>query len=392
MGQLPLSLVAADTGGFRETLDLLKRTDGVHWFSPGDRYSLAATLREAIATRLEMPSVPTHSDLDATDAQLLNRRLELMTDAFLANAPKDLPTPRVTVGIPAITELDKLADCLESLTLQTYSDLEVIVLYDVHAEAKTQAAIAQVRDRFPDHQFISTAIGDTLGCAYNTLIERATGEYFLPLTLDRLLFTQAIATFVTAAGEAQANIVTCPDMTLDNDDLEVITVIDGSLLKLLEFTETRDLCALFSVEWLRSILYCEERELRAVNWHLLAAGIATGAAIAHYPYPLYLSDRHSSLCIPREAIPRERYYLRHSLSQIEPSRWTKRQIHLLLTCVEQLWQAESITQQKLWQAERSQNYNEAQAAQAQAWMQAALQAQQELNDVQAQLQTMQAKL
>jgi glycosyltransferase involved in cell wall biosynthesis len=392
MGQLPLSLIAADTGGFRETLDLLKRTDGVHWFTPGDRYSLAATLREAIATRPETPDVPTTTDLDATDAQLLNRRLELMTDAFLANAPKDLPTPRVTVGIPAIAELDKLADCLESLTLQTYSDLEVIVLYDAHAEAKTQAAIAQARDRFPDYQFVSTAIGDTLGCAYNTLIERATGEYFLPLTLDRLLFTEAIATFVTAAGEAQANIVTCPDMTLDNDDLEVITAIDGSLLKLLEFSETRDLCALFSLEWLRSLLYCEERELRAVNWHLLAAGIATGEAIAHYPYPLYLSDRHSSLCIPSEAIPRERYYLRHSLSQIEPSRWTKRQLHLLLTCIEQLWQAESMSQQKLWQAERSQNYSEAQAAQAQAWMQTALQAQRELNDAQAKLQRLNARV
>lgn len=391
MGQLPLNLIVADTGGFRETLDLLKRTDGLYWFTPGDRYSLALTLCETITARSEMPDVPTVASLDSTDTQLLNRRLELMTDAFIANTPKDLPTPRVTVGIPLLSEFDKLADCLESLTLQTYSDLEVIVLYDAHAEAKTQAMIAQVSDQFPDYQFVSTVIEDALGRAYNALVERATGEYFLPLTLDRLLFPEAIATFVAAAGGAQAKIVTCPDMTLDDDDLEVITSNNTSLLKLLEFTEIRDLCALFSAEWLRSLFYCDERDLRAVNWHLLAAGMATGETIVHYPYPLYLSDRQSNWLIPTETVPKERYYLRHVLAQIEPQHWTKRQLHLLLTSVEQLWQADVVRQQKLQQLGQQKGYGDAQAAQAKAWMQTALQTQEELNTLQIELRKVQQK-
>ena len=386
MGQLPLSLVAADTGGFRETLKLLDRTEGVRWFAPGDCHSLATTLNEAIATRPETPSVPTIASLDATDAHLLNRRLELMTDAFLDNTPQELPTPRVTVGIPAIAELDKLADCLESIALQTYPDIETLVLTDSYADADMQHAIARVREQFPHVQFIEAEVGSQLGNAYNVLIERATGEYFLPLTLDRLLLTDAIATFVNAAGSAKAKVVTCPDMTLDDNDVEVVTSIDGSLLGLLEFNETRDLSALFAVEWLRSHPYCNERDLRAVNWHLLAIAIATGEAIAHYPYPLYLSDRRSGWLIPAESIPKERYYLRHSLTQIEPQAWTKRQLNLLLTCVEQLWQADAVRQKQLWQLEQQQGYGDAQAAQAQAWMQTALQTQQELDVLRTELE------
>lgn len=388
MGQLPLSLIVADTGGFRETLDLLKRTDGVRWFVPGDRHSLARTFQEAIAVRPETPNVPAIADLEQTNQQLLERRLQLMTDTFLANPPKDLPTPRVTVGIAAIAEVDKLADCLESIAAQTYSNLEVIVIYD----PSTQEAIAPVQTQFPNSQFVDFSMGESLGIAYNQLVKRSTGEYFLPLTLDRLLLPQAIETFVKAAGEAKAVIVTCPDMTLDEDDLEVITSIDGSLLKLLEFTETRDLCALFSVEWLRSYSYCEERELRALNWHLLAAAIATGETVAYYPYPLYLSDRDSTFVIPSETIPKERYYLRHFLSQIEPDRWTRRQLHLLLTCIEQLWQAESVNQDKLKQAQQDRGRADAQTAQAQAWMQTAIETQEELNTAQAELQKIRQEL
>lgn len=346
MGQLPVSLVVADTGGFRETLDLVTRADGVRWFTPDDHHSLAKTLAAAIAVYPETPAVPDRTALAQINHQLLNQRLELMTEAFLAVAPQEIPNPRVTVGIPCFADEDKLADCLESLAGQTYQNLEVIVLYNTTANADAQQAIAQSQTQFSHYQFIGLEFANNLGSAYNQLVNRATGDFFLPFTPDRIALPHAIATFVQAASEAEAVIVTSPDMTLSEDDLEVITFVDGSLLKLLEFEQTRDLGALFSVAWLKSFPYCEERGLRALNWTLLAAAIAMGQAIAYYPYPLYLSDRHSALVISPETFPKERYYLRHVLSQIEPAQWTQRQLYLVLTCIEQLWQAETANQQK----------------------------------------------
>lgn len=392
MGQLPVSLIVSDTGGFRETLELVTRTDGVHWFHPGDSQSLAQTLSHVINSHPETPIVPNRTTLEQINAQLLDQRLEYMTEAFLAAPPKEIPQPLVTVGIPGVADIGKLADCLESLAAQSYQNLEVIVLYSTSLTGAEQATIAQAKAQFPQYQFFDTTFADRLGAVYNQLVDRATGAYFLPLTPDRLLLPPAIETFIQAAGEAEAMIVTSPDMTLDQDNLEVITFIDGSLLKLLEFNQSRDLCALFSLEWLRSLPYCEERELRALNWHLLAAALATGIEIAYYPYPLYLSDRHAALSIAPETFAKERYYLRQFLSQIEPARWTKRQLHLLLTCIEQLWQAEAAQQSQWGQIAQKQGYAEAQSAQAQAWMQTALQTQAEVEVLQSALEKAQTEL
>jgi hypothetical protein len=180
-------------------------------------------------------------------------------------------------------------------------------------------------------------------------------------------------------------------MTL-NQDLEVINLNDGSLLKLLEFNPNQDLCALFAVEWLREFRYSQVRDLLALNWQILAAAIATGQEIAYYPYPLYLSDSHSALLIKPENLPKERYYLRQYLSQIAASQWTQRQLHLLLTCVEQLWQSEAQKQSKMWQLQQDKNRYQALASQSQAWMQTALETQQELDALQAELQKTQTAL
>lgn len=80
------------------------------------------------------------------------------------------------------------------------------------------------------------------------------------------------------------------------------------------------------------------------------------------------------------------------MSQIQASRWTQRQLHLLLTCVEQLWQSETQKQSQIWQLEQEKNRYQALASQSQAWMQTALETQDELDALQAELQKTQAVL
>ncbi|MBW4473283.1 MAG: glycosyltransferase family 4 protein [Stenomitos rutilans HA7619-LM2] len=78
MGQLPVSLVVSDTGGFRETLKLIKRSHDVRWFAPGDENSLAQSLKQAIATHSDTPSTPSKDSIYKTNQLLLYRRLKYL--------------------------------------------------------------------------------------------------------------------------------------------------------------------------------------------------------------------------------------------------------------------------------------------------------------------------
>jgi O-antigen biosynthesis protein len=391
MGQLTVSLVVSDTGGFQETLNLISRTDGVRWFEPGDARSLAGTISEAISACPETPIAPERTFLSQVNQKLLNQKLEYMSEAFIKSAPKEPQNPCVTIGITCFFDTKKNLDCLESLAGQTYQNLEVIVLYETLADESVLDVISLAKEQFPTYQFVESDINKSLGAAYNRLVELATGEYFLQFAGDRIALPMMVEKFVTAACESDAVAVVCPDMKLDKD-LEVINSNDGSLLKLLEFNQTQDLCALFAVDLLREFRYSEVRDLLALNWHILAAAIATGKEIAYYPYPLYLSDSHSAFVIDPAKFPKERYYLRQYLSQIEVSRWTQRQLNLLLTCVEQLWQSETQKQSQMWQLEQDRNRYQALASQSQAWMQTALETQDELDALQAELEKTQAAL
>jgi len=82
MGQLPVSLVVSDTGGFRETLNLIGRSDKVRWFEPGNSQSLAAEIANAIEAYPEIPTVPQREFLAEVNQSLLNQRLEYMKQAF----------------------------------------------------------------------------------------------------------------------------------------------------------------------------------------------------------------------------------------------------------------------------------------------------------------------
>jgi len=90
MGQLPISLVVSDTGGFRETLNLIGRTEGVHWFIPGEvrlgkahaSRSLAQAVIQAISVHPEKLGAPMREYLHFVNQRLLNQRFQYMKQAF----------------------------------------------------------------------------------------------------------------------------------------------------------------------------------------------------------------------------------------------------------------------------------------------------------------------
>lgn len=82
MGQLPVSLVVSDTGGFRETLNLINRSDGVRWFNPGNSQSLRSAIIHATTVYPEIPDTPPQKFLEQVNYSLFQQRLAYMKQDF----------------------------------------------------------------------------------------------------------------------------------------------------------------------------------------------------------------------------------------------------------------------------------------------------------------------
>lgn len=366
VGQLSVSLVLSDTGGFCETLDLLQRSNAVRWFQPGNAHALAQTLIQAIHAYPENPPAFEQTAVDQINRHLLNQRLELMSQAFLEAAPKQRTKPSVTIVLVCQHSAITLLECLKSLTAQTYDAFDVIVASPTIDEA-IQAAIIQAQTQFSQYKYLTADANWSLGETYNELVDQSAGEYILFFSPDQIATPSMVEKMVAAACESEAVAVVCPQWV----EPETISLVDGNLLKLLEFNHRHDLTALFSKTLLQSFRYTQERGLQALNWQIFAAAIAIDQSIAYYPYPLYLILPDSPSTISSESLAKERYYLRQYLFQIKPEQWNQRQINLLLTGFEHLVQSPPQRQPS--------------SPQDQAWMLTAEQLQHELTQAQARL-------
>ncbi|QLE45949.1 glycosyltransferase (plasmid) [Nostoc sp. C052] len=392
MGQLPVSLVVSDTGGFRETLSLIERSDSVRYFHPANSYSLAQMITEAINAYPENPLIPQNEFLQQVNQRLLNQRLEYMSQAFINSAPKEPQTPKVTIAIVCWHPVNTILECLESLAVQNYNNFDVIIGYRESIDEYLQEIIIQAQTKFPDYKYLNLDANWSLGESYNNLITLAVGEYVLQLSVEHIALPDMVEKLVTAAIASDADVVVCPQVRLqENGELKAMPAavnyafIDGCLLKLLEFNHNQDISALFSLKLLQEFRYSLERGLLALNWHILAAAIATGKEIAYYPYPLYIT-KNSSSTISSVNLAKERYYLRQYLYQIEPAKWNQRQLNFLLTGVEQLLQEQNSG--KAFQLTHQNNQNL--SPQSQAWMLTAQQLQDQLTQTQETLKNVQS--
>jgi glycosyltransferase involved in cell wall biosynthesis len=367
MGQLAVALVVSDTGGFRETLDLLHRSDALHWFQPGSSDALAQALINAIRAYPEQPIPLKQTAIKSINRHLLNQRLEFMSQAFLEVAPTETTPSSVTITVVCQHSATTLLECLKSLAAQTYDLYDVIVISPAN-DSSIQATIVQAQTQFPNYKYLTSEAHWSLGETYNYLVDHCTGEYVLLFSSPPIAMPIMIETMITAACEAKATAVVCPQQIE-----ETITLMDGNLLKLLEFNHHHDLTALFSKTLLKTYPYAQARGLQALNWQIFAAAIATNQAIVYYPYPLYTLCPNASSTIPAANFAKERYYLRQFLFQIQPEQWNQRQINVLLTGFEHLIQSPRHSQPL------------SSSPQDQAWMLTAQQMQQELTQAQARL-------
>ena len=335
MGQLPVSLVVSDTGGFRETLQLVNRESGVYWFKSKDADSLAQMLKKALLAYPETPTVCDHATLEQVNKSLLVQKLEQIEQAFNQAIVSESPPPKVTLALTSHNQGKYLIDCLSRIEAQTYENLEIIVLDDGSTEAYSREIFEQAKSLFPNYQFIQLETSLGLGAARNYLLDLTTGDYFLPLEPHILLFPFALEKFAAAASNSKAAIVTSPRKEVGVVE-RIVNFSGGTLPTILKSNVYGQSCLLFSRPLLKKFRHTESKDIQAQAWEIIAAAVATGEKIVYYPYPLYEYMVTSETVISNEPHPREQYSVRQYLAQIPPINWSPRQIYMLLTAIQQL--------------------------------------------------------
>lgn len=335
MGQLPVTLVVSDTGGFRETLDLVKRKEGLYWFKPRDVDSLQEKLEEALKDYPQTPKVAEKSILENLNKELLVKKVGYLERAFAKIKPREKPTKKVTIGIISVNQGEYLLDCLNSIKAQSYQFLEVIVIDNNSSEQNSKDLFMQMESFFPDFKFISLEKRQGIGAIKNHFLEISDGEYFLSFNPQVRLFPSAIEKLMETAINCKAGVVTSVKKQIGENE-GVISHPDGGVLTMMiEENVYGGECCLFSRELLNKFPYTEDKDINSQNREIITASVVTKQTIIYYPYPLYeyvVSHRESHT---KQQLSREKFSLRQYLANIPPHEWSPRQIYMLLTVVQQ---------------------------------------------------------
>ena len=116
--------------------------------------------------------------------------------------------PRVSIVIPCYNQGEYIGDALESVSAQTFTDLETIIIDDGSTDAKTRDVLSQVPNS------VATVVrkpNGGLAAARNSGIERASGEYILPLDADDKIAPTCVEESV-AAMERSVSSTSCWDL------------------------------------------------------------------------------------------------------------------------------------------------------------------------------------
>ena len=107
----------------------------------------------------------------------------------------------MSIGIPTYNRLEMLRSAVESITEQTYSNLE-LVISDNSSSDGTQDFLSTLEFQFPLKVLYQT---QNIGMRenWNACLNVATGHYFLLLSDDDILTSKAIELLVEASGTSQ---------------------------------------------------------------------------------------------------------------------------------------------------------------------------------------------
>jgi O-antigen biosynthesis protein len=332
VGQLPVSIIAADTGGFRETLGLLERSSGVHWFQAGNVRSLTQALTGILTNYPESLAVPTADFLGKLNQSLLEQRTMYIDRVAARSTPQISPV--VTICIFYHDGDATLLECLASLHQQSYQHWQIVIVAVAVETKASQQLLSVAQKQFANLQIVD---GDLATGAIDrqqlfTSIRQADRVLFWQA--DEIAATEMLDTLVRSALTADAQIAMCPSL-IDDYAPQVHNLRIGFVSQLLAASVRTTANLLVETKLLDRIDLSVPFEIDSLGKYLLAIAIATGTKIAYFPYPLYWTKANPPIA-NKDVILREAYKLRQYIASVEPSAWNIRQLYLLKASIQQL--------------------------------------------------------
>ncbi|MBE9034143.1 glycosyltransferase family 2 protein [aff. Roholtiella sp. LEGE 12411] len=321
-------------------------------------HSLYLPYSTPILENIEKLEIPEKSSLFQINEQFKLHQIKYLEELVVKSSPQTDTLPKVTIGVTCYNLGKYLLDCLNSLNVQTYKNLEIIVLDDASTDEHTQEVINQAQLMFPNFKFIKSNINIGLGAARNYLVEIAQGDYFIPFDADNIALPFMVEKYVKAALSSNTAIVNSPMMAFGTHtigvkrDTSIYSFTGGLLPTMLQENCWGDAASLFSIRILRKFKHPEDRGIVSHDWQIMVATSVTSEKIGYYTYPLYFYRlRPDSMIHSQKNHARDKYHLRRYLSQIEPSNYSHRHIYMLLTATQQLLQSQQHLQSQLHQAQ-----------------------------------------
>jgi glycosyltransferase involved in cell wall biosynthesis len=332
VGQLPVNIIAADTGGFRETLGLLERSAGVHWFQAGNARSLTKVLAKLLSKDAEVPAVPTADFLVKLNQSLLEKRL-----AYIDRVPTPTPTaltPSVTIGIFCHDGDSALLESLASLHQQTYQQWQIIVIAIAIETSEIQQLLITAQKQFPNIQIIHCECTTGAIDIEKLLTSIRQTDWVLFWKAHDIASTEMLETLVRSAINADAPISLCPP-PIDPYFQQVSNQRIGFVSQLLAVSAKTTSNLLIETKLLDRIDWSLNFEIANSTKYLLAIAITTGVKMAYFPYPLYWTSKNPPLD-NKDLVLRELYQMRQYIDSVQPTAWNVRQLYMLKASIQQL--------------------------------------------------------
>lgn len=333
IGQLNVSLIASDTGGFRETIGLVQREESLRWFSSGNYYSLKGALEDAINSYPEQPSVSSPESLVRVNADLLNLRLSKMAAAFAHARKQKTRDFSLTVHCHLPTNYENISLFLDTLK-QFYSSNSPVILTYVVDNNDYYEYLSRV---YPQINFIAVEPGKSLGEILNQVVVNfCKTKYFLNLPSPNCLPGENLLERVEGAvAKANADVITLPLILSDGANTKIESP-PISLLEIITSEVLTEVVAVFSRTCIQEVGYPQELKVQGHNLHLLGCAMATGKNIVNYPYPLLNSSQSLKIEVEPIVFLQQLNYIYKTLSGFDTSLWQNRQLYRLLSGCEKL--------------------------------------------------------
>ncbi len=116
--------------------------------------------------------------------------------APLPSAASD-ETPLVTIAIAHYNLGTYLPETLASLAVQTYPNLEVLVIDDGSTDPFTREVLEEMRLQYPQYRFLGHPNAG-IGATRNRGLDEARGEFFIPMDADNIARPHMVDTLVRA--------------------------------------------------------------------------------------------------------------------------------------------------------------------------------------------------